>query len=97
VNDQTPHCWIRNGESLLRQKGWGRLIHISDIIVEETGRLVLSPEEIEAQLTLPEHQSLKTWDARKIIYPGKNKEAYWDMPQLVQQVTKFLKSINNYM
>ncbi|KDN36668.1 hypothetical protein RSAG8_10666, partial [Rhizoctonia solani AG-8 WAC10335] len=91
ANDQTPHCWIRDGETLLRQKGRGRLIHVSDIIVEETGRLVLSPEEIEAQLALPEHQRLKTYDARKIIYPGKSLDPYWDMPQLVEQIKDAIK------
>ncbi|KAJ1300454.1 hypothetical protein OPQ81_005269 [Rhizoctonia solani] len=91
ANDQTTSYWVREGQSVLRQKSRGRLIHVSDIIVEETGRLVLSEEEIKAQQALPENQCLQTYDARKIIYPGKNQAAYWDMPQLVAQVKDAIK------
>ncbi|KAF8749888.1 hypothetical protein RHS01_09745 [Rhizoctonia solani] len=64
---------------------------VSDIIVEKTGRLVLSDEEIKAQRELPENARLKTFDARKIIYPGKNHAAYWDMPQLIAQIKDAIK------
>lgn len=86
ANDQSMNNWVREGEILLCQKGRGRLIHVSDIIVEGPGRLVLSEEEIKLQMALPEHERLAKWDARKIIYPGKNQDAYWDMPQLIDQV-----------
>lgn len=96
ANDQATHSWIREGQTLLRQKGRGRLIHVSDFIVEGTGRLTLSEAEIEAQLALPERQRLKTWDARKIIYPGKNQDAYWDMPQLIDQVSSKFRAYHCY-
>ncbi|KAF8747109.1 hypothetical protein RHS01_11445 [Rhizoctonia solani] len=58
---------------------------------KKTGRLVLSDEEIKAQRELPKNAQLKTFDARKIIYPGKNHAAYWDMPQLIAQIKDAIK------
>jgi len=52
-----------------------------------TGRLALSPEQVEAQLLLPEHSHLRVTDAHKIIYPGKNHDAWWDLNQLCNQTT----------
>ena len=52
-----------------------------------TGRLALSPEQVEAQLLLPEHSCLRVTDARKIIYPRKNHDAWWDLNQLRNQTT----------
>jgi hypothetical protein len=45
--------WMREGEQPLRQKSRGRIVHVSDFIFEHGGRLVLTPEEMEAQLSLP--------------------------------------------
>ncbi|KAF8747374.1 hypothetical protein RHS02_00241, partial [Rhizoctonia solani] len=91
ANDQTNNCWICNGQSILQQKGHGQLIHVSNIIVEQTRRLVLLEEEIKAQRALPKNKRLKTWDACKIIYPRKNQDPYWDMPQLVTQIKEAIK------
>ncbi|KAG1853682.1 hypothetical protein F4604DRAFT_1933119 [Suillus subluteus] len=41
ANDETKDAWLRPGEQLLRKKGRGRLIHVSDFVNEEDGRLVL--------------------------------------------------------
>jgi hypothetical protein len=54
-----------------KKKGNGRGVHVSDWICETTGQLALSPEQVKAQLLLPEHSRLRVTDARKIIYPGK--------------------------
>lgn len=71
----------------LRKKGQGRAIHVSDFIVEDTGRLRLSPEQIEYQHTLPPEQRLPVFDAREIIYPGKNYDGYWTAEKLLNQVS----------
>jgi len=59
----------------LQKKGRGRLIHISDFINEETGRLVSRNS-----------QGAVVEDARKIIFPGSNGDAWWDTAQLIVQV-----------
>ena len=33
---------------------------------------------------------LPSFDARRVIYPGANKDPWWDMPQLIAQVSVFL-------
>ncbi|KNF05320.1 hypothetical protein PSTG_01534 [Puccinia striiformis f. sp. tritici PST-78] len=58
----------------------GRLIHISDFILESTGRLVLSQQQ-QQSLQLPFN------DAAKVIYPGSQGNAWWDMQQLCDQVS----------
>ncbi|KAF8607403.1 hypothetical protein BDV93DRAFT_591655 [Ceratobasidium sp. AG-I] len=94
ANDQSTSSWIMEGETLLRQKGRGRLVHVSDFIVETSGRLSLTEEQIAQQKALPESERLGAWDARKIIYPGKNQDAYWDMPQLIEQVKNAIRIFN---
>jgi hypothetical protein len=88
ANDRVDTVWLREGEQQLRQKGRGRLIHVSDFIVEEFGRLALTPEMIELNQNLPLNERLQVTEARKIIEPGKNYDKYWDMDQLCEQVSK---------
>ncbi|POW17050.1 hypothetical protein PSTT_00862 [Puccinia striiformis] len=73
--------WLLPGSTELRLKSLGRLMHISDFILESTGRLVLSPDEQEF------HQ-LNCSDAATVIYPGSQGDAWWDMAQLCKQVTE---------
>jgi hypothetical protein len=59
------------------------LIHVSDFICEATGRLVqcdVNGEIIE--------------DARKVIFPGSNGDAWWDTAQLVEQVKNAIQIHN---
>jgi hypothetical protein len=63
------------GQTILQKKGRGRLIHVSDFINPETGRLIHRDKNGE---TLDE--------ARKIIFPGSNGDAWWDAEQLLVQV-----------
>jgi hypothetical protein len=151
ANDQSGYVWMREGEQPLQGKSRGRLVHVSDFIIEDTpsGRLTLTPDQILAQMELPlapqkespaqqtpqpepsssdtpvppqkgkvkrapkpknkrgapatgrteaEHSwtpppaprgttyRLSSFDARRIIYPGANYDAWWDMPQLIAQV-----------
>ncbi|PCH34871.1 hypothetical protein WOLCODRAFT_155522 [Wolfiporia cocos MD-104 SS10] len=79
VNDEARNLWLRDGEQPLRKKGRGQLIHVSDFICEETGRLVIHGDSGEI-----------VKDARHIIYPGSNADAWWDSDQLLAQVNDFL-------
>ncbi|KAF7984968.1 hypothetical protein HWV62_9917 [Athelia sp. TMB] len=75
ANDEAKSLWLREGEQPLRKKSQGRLIHVSDFINEEDGRLVLLDEN--GQIVR---------DARKIIYPGSNGDPWWDNKQLMEQI-----------
>ena len=50
-----------------------------------TGQLALTPEQIANQMALPKAERLCIFDAHKIIYPGKNHDAWWDLEQLQAQ------------
>ena len=71
----------------MRKKGQGRVIHVSDFIVEQTGRLALSKDQIQENAALPEKDQLKSTDACEIIYPGKNNDGFWTNDKLVEQVS----------
>ena len=43
----------------------------------------LSDKQIAAQALLPEDQRLEITDSRKIIYPGKGFDDWWDLKQLM--------------
>ena len=85
TNDHPRRLWLKNNQQPLKKKGNGHGVHISDWICETTGRLKLSEEQITQQLQLPPEARLKATDARKIIYPGKNHNAWWDLAQLMDQ------------
>lgn len=53
ANDLDNYVWMREGEQPLRNKSRGRIIHVSDFIIEHCGRLFLNEEEIAAQMKLP--------------------------------------------
>jgi hypothetical protein len=68
------------GQTRLKKKGRGRLIHVSDFITSKTGRLVLLNDDE----TIIE-------DARQIIYPGSNGDPWWDNKQLIAQISRAIK------
>ena len=86
VNECARRQWLASGQQPLRKKGNGHGIHISDWILETHGRLVLNASEIAAQAALPLESRLRVQDAHKIIYPGKNADKWWDLPQLMDQL-----------
>jgi len=49
--------------------------------------LWLSDEQVAAKSKLPEAQQLKVADPHKINYPGKNHDGWWDLKQLMDQMT----------
>ena len=65
---------------MLQKKGRGRIIHVSDFINDEDGRIVLH----DAEGRIIE-------DARKIIYPGSNGDAWWDNDQLLTQIKEAIR------
>ena len=71
---------LRDGEQPLQKKGRGQLIHVSDFICSQTGRLVLLDKDGEI-----------VQDARKIIFPGSNGDPWWDNDQLMVQVKNAIK------
>ncbi|THU87050.1 hypothetical protein K435DRAFT_682354, partial [Dendrothele bispora CBS 962.96] len=74
-NDHVTSLWLKTGQQPLRKKGRGRLIHVSEFINPETGRLTYTDEN---------GKIIK--DARKIIYPGSNGDPWWDTDQLLNQM-----------
>ena len=67
----------REDEQILQKKGRGRIIHVSDFVEEENGRLIVRNEEGEV-----------VRDARTIIYPGSGGDPWWDHTQLLAQMDK---------
>jgi len=67
----------RPQEIKLMRKGQGRIIHVSDFVEEEFGRLVVHDRDGEI-----------VKDARSITYPGANGDPWWDHVQLLVQVDK---------
>src|SRR5712691_1998365 len=59
------------------KKGRGRLVHVSDFVEEENGRLVTRDEDGRV-----------VKDARCITYPGAHGDAWWDHAQLLTQINK---------
>lgn len=173
ANDQSHFVWETDDQHELRKKSRGRLIHVSDFIIEHCGRLVLTAEEIEREELLPkrplspaeleaervrleaeavaaaaaaekqrialeqgkkprkkpapkEKQAPKArpatdrtaeglewtpppppapfkryrceqYDACCIIHPGAGHDPYWDMPQLIAQVSFLHEHINQVL
>src|SRR6267142_2751321 len=64
-------------ETKLMRKGHGRIIHVSDFVEEEFGRLVVHDQE-----------GAIVKDARCITYPGANGDPWWEHNQLLAQVDK---------
>lgn len=59
----------------MQKKGKGRIIHVSDFINQVDGRLICRNSD-----------GTITRDARKVIYPGSNGNAWWDTNQLLVQM-----------
>ena len=54
ANDQSNFVWIKENEQLLCNKSHGCIVHASDFIIEHSGHLVLSDDEIMEQIKLSE-------------------------------------------
>jgi len=69
----------RDQQKLLK-KGRGRLIHVSDFVEEESGRLIICNEEGDV-----------VKDMRCIIYLRMGTDTWWDHTQLLVQVDKVIE------
>ncbi|KAF8303445.1 hypothetical protein DL93DRAFT_2066830, partial [Clavulina sp. PMI_390] len=77
-NDFRTSAWsVNKGSMPLQKKGRGRLIHVSDFINEEDGRLVERNDAGEI-----------TDEARVVIFPGANGDRWWDGEQMRNQLTR---------
>ncbi|EGO24788.1 hypothetical protein SERLADRAFT_408631 [Serpula lacrymans var. lacrymans S7.9] len=74
-NDFKSHAYLLLGQQMLQRKGKGRIIHVSGFINSKDGHLVLHNDNGDI-----------VEEAREIIYPGANGDAWWDTEQLLKQV-----------
>ncbi|KZT63123.1 hypothetical protein DAEQUDRAFT_680923 [Daedalea quercina L-15889] len=75
AREYKANVWLCVGEQKLMKKGRSRIIHVSDFVEEENGRLVIHDE----------HGNIVK-DAQRINYPGSNGDPWWDHIQLLSQV-----------
>lgn len=83
AKERPQQAWLLPGTTELRSKNEGRLIHISDFILEASGRLFI-PLDHPSQITSQQTQSVR--DAATVIYPGSKGDAWWNMEQLCRQI-----------
>jgi len=91
TNEYRRRSWLAEDQQAIRKKGNGRVVHVSDFISETIGRIRLSEDQIAQQLALPAERRLPTFEARKITYPGKGFDAWWDLNQLINQLAHTIK------
>ena len=91
TNEYRRRSWLAQDQQPIRKKGNGRVVHVSDFISETIGRIRLSDDQIADQLKLPDEQRLPAFEARKITYPGKGFDVWWDLPQLTDQIKIAIK------
>ena len=91
TNEYHQCIWLVQDQQPIWKKGNGRMIHVSDFISETIGRIRLFKDQIADQLMLPEEHYLAAFEARKIIYPGKGFDAWWDLSQLINQIKITIK------
>ncbi|CAB4481750.1 unnamed protein product [Rhizophagus irregularis] len=78
-NDGKRGVWAKSGELPLRKKGNGRLIMVSEFLLEECGRLKLNIQQHQENPFIPE-------EVRVYLQPGKDREGYWTSEHLINQI-----------
>jgi hypothetical protein len=91
TNKYCQWSWLAHDQQPIWKKGNRRVVHVSDFISKTIGRVKLSEDQIAQQLTQPAELRLPTSEARKIIYPGKGFDVWWDLSQLIVQVRHTIK------
>lgn len=94
VNDQQWSIWLSADKAQpIRQKGNGHAIHVSNFLCEKsvTGQISLSTNQLAKHDKLAPKHRLAITNACKIIYPGKGKDDWWDMLQLIVQLRHTIK------
>lgn len=77
-NDAQDTMWLEAGETIIRKKGQGGSLMISEFLCACHGRLQISQEQAK-QLNIPD-------SARVIITPGKNEDGWWKSDDMVEQL-----------
>lgn len=77
-NDGRENFWLEANESIIKKKGQGASIMVSDFLCPCHGPLRLPKEKAES-LGLPEN-------ARCIILPGINRQGFWKSEDMVKQL-----------
>lgn len=77
-NEGRKTLWMQKDKTVLRPKGQGRSIMVSEFLCECHGRLKLNDEQQSQYPHLPA-------EATMVIKPGKNADGYWDCEDLVIQ------------
>jgi hypothetical protein len=70
--------WMRKDKTILRPKGSGRSLMVSEFLCECHGRMKLNEEQMVQFPDIPSETAI-------IIKPGKNADGYWDCEDLVEQ------------
>jgi hypothetical protein len=95
VNDSTRCQWLKDGQQPLKKKGMGMQ---STYVVGFVRPPAIS--SFQKNRSLPKLLSLRLSACRlpthKIIYPGKNHDAWWDLKQLMEQM-KYAVDIFEYL
>ncbi|POW10842.1 hypothetical protein PSTT_05751 [Puccinia striiformis] len=78
-------AWLLPGANQIRSKNAGQLIHISNFILETTGRLKLSSEDFEKSQE-ESGKKPESADAATVICPSTKDDKWWDLEQLCHQV-----------
>jgi hypothetical protein len=95
TNEYRRQLWLAEDQQLICKKGHGWVVHVSDFISETIGQIKLLEDQIAQQLTLPAELCLPVFEAQKITYPGKGFDAWWDLDQLIGQLTHTIKVFNH--
>ena len=77
-HDGRKNLWMRKDGTVLRPKGSGRSLMVSEFLCECHGRMKLDEEQQRNHPGVPSEVIM-------IIKPGKNNDGYWDCEDLVAQ------------
>ena len=84
-NDDQPTFWGKKGTHIIRPKGKGAGIMVSDFIDEKNGYLALTQEEYDrAKVSAPNVRMY----ARELFEYGEAKEGYWTSDKFMEQLKK---------
>lgn len=88
-NDAKASVWLEDDESVIRKKGQGGTIMVSDFLCPCHGPMRVAPD-VARRLNIPER-------ARIIIQPGANADGYWKSEHMVAQIRDQAIPIFNYL
>lgn len=78
ANDDMKTIWIEKGETILKKKGMGLSLMVSDFYCECHGSMTATINGVEIK-------------GREIIHAGKNRDGWWTNEDLVKQLKKVIQ------